>query len=142
MIKADRKKLLAETEPNDDSEEDANISKLSEDSGSDHSSEFKSERTDDRDGRASKVRKPAALGTAKGSKPSNLMTGRDQASKKPGQAKDTTTIVRNTQTVNKYIQASLSRKVENLVEVFNKEFTITRPYCNRVTVKVPKTELL
>jgi len=26
--------------------------------------------------------------------------------------------------------------------VFNKEFTITRPYCNRVTVKVPKTELL
>ena len=28
------------------------------------------------------------------------------------------------------------------MEVFRKDFMLTRPYCNKVTVKVPKTELL
>ena len=29
-----------------------------------------------------------------------------------------------------------------MIEVFQKEFTMVRPYCNKVMVKVPKTELL
>ena len=44
--------------------------------------------------------------------------------------------------VNKHIQASLAKKVEDLIEVFKKDFSMTRPYCNKVMVKVPETELL
>lgn len=49
---------------------------------------------------------------------------------------------RNTNTINKYIHAELTKKVEDLVSVFNKEFNITRPYCNHVGVKVSKAELM
>ena len=32
--------------------------------------------------------------------------------------------------------------MEDLIEVFKKDFSMTRPYCNKVMVKVPETELL
>jgi len=44
--------------------------------------------------------------------------------------------------INKYIHSKLTSNVQNLVSVFSKEFRITRPYINRIIVKVPKTELI
>ena len=51
-------------------------------------------------------------------------------------------VERNDNAIKQHIQGSLLQKVEDLVQVFQKNFKITRPYCNVVTVKVPKTELL
>lgn len=115
-----------------DESEDVNMSKPSDESGS--SDNGSSEFATDHSARSNEKQ-------GKPNKPSELM--RESSSKKPTAApKDATANMRNQATINKYIHAQLSRKVEELVEVFNKEFTITRPYCNKVTVKVPKTELL
>ena len=49
---------------------------------------------------------------------------------------------KNNNTVNAHISQSLTSKVEDLVKVFSKNYEINRPFCNRVMVKVPRTELL
>ena len=70
------------------------------------------------------------------------MNGRENITAKKTPKKDPVKIQKNNQTINKHIHESLSRKVEEIVDVFKKDFSMTRPYCNRVMVKVPKTELL
>ena len=46
------------------------------------------------------------------------------------------------QMIQDHIKKTLTAKVEDLIEVFRKEYTNQRPYCNKVMVKVRKTELL
>ena len=71
------------------------------------------------------------------------MSGRENAAKsKKASAALEAKRLQKQQVDEKYIQASLRRKVEDTIEVFNKEFYIKRPYCNRVSVKLPKAELL
>lgn len=51
-------------------------------------------------------------------------------------------VKKNNATINKHINQSLSHKVEDLIQVFQKDFSLVRPYCNKVMVKVARTELL
>lgn len=119
---------------NTDQGEDSSDVNVSDDSeaSSDGSSQYATDKSDDN----------IAIQKEKGSKPSDLMNGRENITAKKTPKKDPVKIQKNNQTINKHIHESLSRKVEEIVDVFKKDFSMTRPYCNRVMVKVPKTELL
>ena len=60
---------------------------------------------------------------------------------KTAKKEDGDIVSQNDKAINEHISKSLKEKVESLVHVFKKDFRHTRPYCNKVLVRVDKNEL-
>lgn len=79
-------------------------------------------------------------GRSNAAKSGMISTAGNSSGKKSAHSKPE--IDKNNNTINTHIQESLRTKVEDLVEVFRKNYSATRPYCNRVTVRVARSELM